>query len=99
MAKLYLHVSYKLKKDSRASFLSEISRSGLLSVIRAEEGCLEYGYYIPAEDEDALLLLEVWNSEEAQQKHLRQPHMELLRQLKERYIFSTKVLKLTERED
>lgn len=99
MEKLYLIVTYKLKEGTRASFLREIERSRILPAIRAEEGCTEYRYCMPADEEDTLLLLEVWESEEAQQKHLKQPHMEILGRLKELYVTDTEVRKLTEQRE
>lgn len=40
-----------------------------------------------------LLLLEEWESEEDQQKHLQMPHMEMLKQIKEKYVLDTAVTK------
>lgn len=91
---LVLAVTYSLKKGMRKVFLEDIRKSGLLESIRAEEGCLEYAYYLPEEDEDSILLLEKWASAELQQKHLAQPHMKYLGALKELFVTETRVEKL-----
>ena len=41
-----------------------------------------------------ILLVEKWASEEQQQTHLRQPHMQQLKQWKEQYIAETAVEKI-----
>lgn len=97
MERLYLRVTYILKKGLREAFLHSIDESGILSLIRAEEGCIEYSYCKPVDSADTLVLFEVWESEEAQQKHLKQPHMEILKALKERYVEDTRLDKLSER--
>ncbi len=54
---------------------------------------MSYNYYDDIEDQDKLLLVEEWESEENQQKHLQMPHMEMLKQIKEKYVFDTVVTK------
>ena len=38
----------------------------------------------------------LWLSKEAQQKHLNQPHMSVVKALKEKYVLSTDILQETE---
>ena len=54
--------------------------------IRREEGCIRYDYYFSAQQEDKILLVEQWQTEEKQQAHLRAPHMDQLRRLKSEYV-------------
>ena len=54
---------------------------------------MSYNYYDDVEDSDKLLLVEEWESEEDQQKHLQMPHMETLKQIKEKYVLDTAVTK------
>jgi quinol monooxygenase YgiN len=42
-----------------------------------ERGCIEYRFWTALEDPDAILALEIWESEEALQNHLRAPHVAL----------------------
>ena len=70
-----LNVVYTLKPGKRAEYLEALHRAGMPEMVRKEEGCLGYDYYLDAQDPDKLLLVERWESRAAQQLHLRQPHM------------------------
>ena len=50
-----------------------------------------YDYFLSAERPDEILLIEEWASAEQQQTHLRQPHMQQLKQQKAQYIAETDV--------
>ncbi len=77
----------------RESFVGEIISSGILDKIRHEDGIIRYEYYYNADDSSNILLLEEWESEEHQQKHLLAPHMTELKEIKDRYISETDVRK------
>ena len=47
--------------------------------------------FLRAERPDEILLIEEWASAEQQQTHLRQPHMQQLKQQKAQYIAETDV--------
>ena len=40
-----------------------------------EAGCIEYRFWTALEDPDAILALEMWESDEALAAHLRTPHV------------------------
>ena len=86
---LTLYVKYTAKPGCRESYVRSIVEEGILTAIRAEEGCLCYDYYFSAQDENVVLLIEQWESEAHQRVHMQQPHMTRLRELKVRYIDST----------
>lgn len=87
MEKFTICVIYTAKKEGlREQFLSELSESGTLSLIRNEQGCLKYDYYLSAEDSCKLVLFEEWSSRECQQKHMTQPHMKTVTEIKNKYI-------------
>lgn len=89
-------VTYTAKPGQRETFLRSLAARGIPEAIRAEEGCLQYDYYLSIERADEILLLERWASPEAQKIHLGQPHMAALREIKERYVESTSLRKLGE---
>ncbi len=93
MHQLMLCVTYTAKAGLRETFLKEIHSSGIVEKILQEDGCLEYGYYLSIKDEDDILLVEKWESEEQQQVHLKQPHMEVLKAIKARYISYVRIEK------
>lgn len=93
MASMLLNVTYTARAGEREAFLDAVAQSGLLEVIRAEDGCLGYEYFCSADDPDKILLVEKWESEPQQQVHLAQPHMAELKGIKDRYIVDTQVEK------
>ena len=57
---LLLNVTYTMKPGMRDTFLKEVQAQGILDAVRQEDGCLQYAYYLPAEEDDTLLLVERW---------------------------------------
>lgn len=96
MSELTLLVTYTAKPGQRETFLRSLAARGIPETIRAEEGCLQYDYFLSIERADEILLLERWASPEAQKIHLGQPHMATVRELKERYVEKTALRKLEE---
>lgn len=84
-----IYVVFKCFEGKRESFVERVKSEGILSDIRAEDGCLRYDYYFSESDPNELLLIEAWESERHQQIHIGQPHMDKLRALKDGYISST----------
>ena len=89
-----LHVTYTAKPGKREAFVKAIEVEGLADKIRWEDGCLRYDYFYAAGDDETILLVEAWESEEKQQIHMTQPHMERLMELKDEYIESVTLEKL-----
>ena len=96
MTELTFLVTYTAKPGQRETFLRALAARGLPETIRAEDGCLQYDYFLSIDRADEILLLERWRSAEAQQTHLRQPHMAQVRELKEQYVENTTLRKLAE---
>ena len=86
---LGINVTYHTKPGKRQDFLEGLSAAGVGEAVRAEAGCLQYDYYLAAGDPDQVLLVERWESPEAQKLHLTQPHMDKVKQLKERFVERT----------
>ncbi|WP_455124881.1 putative quinol monooxygenase [Ruminococcus sp.] len=89
-----LLVTYTTHAGQREMFLQKVLQSGLPELVRQEDGCLRYDYFLSAERPDEILLAEQWASPEQQEIHLRQPHMARLQQLKTTYIAETAVQRL-----
>ncbi|MEA4932244.1 MAG: putative quinol monooxygenase [Lawsonibacter sp.] len=86
---LGVNVTYTMKPGKRANFLSEIAACGAQEAVRKEPGCIQYDYFLSAEDPDKLFLLEKWADREAQAVHMNQPHMAQIANIKERYTLDT----------
>lgn len=89
-----LLVIYKLKENCTDAFIKEIYEAGLPKTIREESGCMGYDYFVPTEKEDTVILLEKWETKEAQTLHLEQSHMKHLREIKDKYAVDTIIKEL-----
>ena len=94
MGKIMLLVRYKTKQNTREIFLDEVITSGVLEKIKQEDGCISYNYYYDVAESEDVLLIEEWQSEEQQKKHLQTEHMEILKEIKEKYVLETSIRKV-----
>lgn len=86
-----LLVTYHTKQCS-AEFLRRLESLGIPEIVRREQGCISYEYFLPADGStDRLLLVEQWENTELQALHLGQPHMKRLAEIKPEYVRSTTV--------
>ncbi len=83
---LTMIVYYHCKAGARNEFVKEIAAADIAAKCQAENGCKQYDFFLPLNDDDTLLLVEKWESEEAQKIHMTTPHFQLLSSLKERYV-------------
>ena len=84
------YVTYTfLNKEDRDAFYKAIKENHIQELSLSDEGCLKYSY--ASLNDTALYLQEDWVSEELQLKHLKQPHMDLLKELKNQYSCQTTV--------
>ena len=84
-----VEVHYFIKEGRRADFYNEIISRGIADAARAEEGNEKYEYYLSPENENELLLLEIWTSPEAVKLHMDTPHYKALGELKKEYVTET----------
>jgi quinol monooxygenase YgiN len=71
-----VHMMFR-KGDTEAAidaFRPAIARS------QEEPGCLKYAIHRDVDDPDVLVIVEQWESRDAQEEHLRQPHIQELNQ-------------------
>ncbi len=90
-----IYVVFKCYPDKREAFVERVRETGILSAIRAEDGCGRYDYYYSEADANELLLIEAWQTERHQKIHLEQPHMAQLRAFKGEYIETTTIGEFT----
>ena len=86
--KIYVTYTF-LNKQDRDAFYQSIKDNHIQELSLSDEGCLKYSY-TPIDD-TVLFLKEEWISEELQLKHLKQPHMDILKRLKNQYACQTTV--------
>ena len=84
-----IYVTFRAFEGKREAFVEALKKEGILSAIRAEDGCLMYDFYYSEKDENELLLVEAWASRRHQEIHMTQEHMARFRILKGNYIESS----------
>ena len=89
---MLFQVTYTMLPGQRDAFLQMMRESGILDQIRREEGCLDYRYYLPEEEDGTLLLVERWTGTEDQKAHMATSHMARLGQVKAQYVAETSVV-------
>jgi quinol monooxygenase YgiN len=58
------------RRDELVALLREVQAAS-----RADDGCLNYGYYSDVADPDSFIAVEEWRDEEALRVHLHTPHV------------------------
>ena len=86
---IVLNVTYKCKPEMVPEFLEAIITEGIDEASRSEAGNIKYDYYIPADGNDELLLVEKWQDAEALAEHGKQPHFARLGALKPEFVLDT----------
>ena len=86
---ILLHVLYH-GAEARA-FADEMQQSGLRAAVLAEEGCMQYDYYLPLAEKDCVLLIEHWRDQAALDKHSAGEPMAKLKALKASHGLTTDV--------
>ena len=84
-----VEVHYYIKDGQRETFYNEIINRGIAEAARAEEGNEKYEYYFSPENENELLLLEIWSSAEAVKLHMETQHYKELSELKKVFVTET----------
>lgn len=67
------------------AFAREMESGGTAAAIRAEDGNLLYRYYLPADDEETVLLIDKWANQAALDRHHASPMMGQIALLREKY--------------
>ncbi|MBE5795431.1 MAG: antibiotic biosynthesis monooxygenase [Clostridiales bacterium] len=90
-----VHIYYSGKGDHAIQFAREMLSSGIVDRIRAEEGNLQYEYFVPMDDESTVLLIDRWANQEALDIHHASPMMQQIIALREKYDLHMKVERYT----
>lgn len=80
-----INIYYTGKNGSARAFAKEMTESGVVQRVRAEAGCERYEYFFPMEDEENVLLIDRWESQEALDKHHKTDVMKEIAALREKY--------------
>jgi len=91
-----VNIYYTGKNGSAKEFAREMTESGLVNKIRAEEGNERYEYFFPLDDPETALLIDRWRDQQALDDHHKSEMMEEIAALREKYALRMRVERYTE---
>lgn len=80
-----VNLYYTGKNGAARKFAEEMERGGTADLIRREEGNLRYEYFFPANDPETVLLIDIWENQQAIDRHHASPMMKTIAALREKY--------------
>ncbi len=90
-----VNIKYSGTDGNALKFAEEMTASGTVAAIRAEEGNLRYEYYQSLDDPETVLLIDSWVSQEAIDRHHATPMMATIAALREKYNLHMTVARYT----
>ena len=90
---LTINIYYTGENGSAKKFAGEMVSSGIVDLIRNEEGNEKYEYFFPRDDLETVLLIDRWKNQEALDLHHKSPMMKQIADLRNKYGLSMKVEK------
>lgn len=93
---LTINITYKGDGDSARKFAEEMLSSGIVDEIRREDGNLRYDYYLPLKEDGTILLVDVWEDQEALDRHHLSPVMGKILSLREKHNLTMTVQRFTD---
>ena len=80
-----INIYYTGEGGNAKKFAEEMIDSGIVQDICAEEGNLQYEYFLSMEDAETVLLIDRWKNQEALDKHHATEMMQKIISLREKY--------------
>ena len=94
-----INIYYTGKNGSARAFAKEMTKTGIVDAILAENGNLRYEYFFPMDDPETVLLIDSWRDQSALDKHHASPMMAQIAALREKYDLHMKVERFISAED
>ena len=88
---LTVNIYYTGTNGNARKFAEEMTSSGLVETIRAEEGNEKYAYYFPAGDPETVLLIDRWRDQAALDILHKTPMMAQIAAPREKYHLKMRV--------
>ena len=82
---LTVNLRYTGENGAALAFAKEMTASGTVDSIRAEEGNIRYEYYISLDDPQTVLLIDSWRDQAAIDAHHASSMMKTIAALREKY--------------
>ncbi len=80
-----VNLYYTGRNGSARRFAEEMTASGIVDAVRAEEGNERYEYFLPMDDPETVLLIDRWRDQAALDVHHKSPMMAQIAALREKY--------------
>ena len=80
-----VNLYYTGRDGAARRFAEEMTASGVVRDIRAEDGNLRYDYFFPMDDPETVLLIDSWRDQAAIDAHHASPMMGAIAALREKY--------------
>ena len=91
-----VNIYYTGKNGSAKEFAREMTESGLVNKIRAEEGNERYEYFFSLDDPETVLLIDRWRDQQALDAHHKSEMMKEIAALRKKYALRMRVERYTE---
>lgn len=82
---LVMNLYYTGKNGAARKFAEQMERRGIAERIRQERGNLRYEYFLPMSDPETVLLIDIWEDQQALDLHHASPMMKEIAELREKY--------------
>ena len=86
-----INIYYSGTNGNARKFAEEMLSSGTVDEIRHEKGNLRYEYFSPVNDDETVLLIDIWENQQALDTHHKSSMMQKIIDLREKYDLSMKV--------
>ena len=96
---LTVNITYTGAPGAARAFADEMTSTGVVAGIRAEEGNLRYEYYQPLDDPNSIMLVDSWRDQAALDAHHASPWMARIAELRDRYDLHMRVERYVSAED
>lgn len=80
-----IQIYYHGTEGNARKFAEEMTASGVVDAIRAEQGNLRYAYFFPMDDPETVLLIDSWADQRALDVHHASPMMATIAALRAKY--------------
>ena len=94
-----VNLYYTGKGSAARDFVREMTESGTVGLIRAEEGNEKYEYFFPADDPGTVLLIDKWRDQGSIDRHHASPMMQTIAALREKYDLHMRIERYISDED
>ena len=93
---LTINIYYTGQNGNARKFAEEMISSGIVDRVRQGKGNTKYEYFYPLGDEETVLLIDCWDSQEALDLHHKSPLMQEIATLRTKYKLKMKVYRFSE---